>query len=49
MEARKFLRYNEKIVKLRTTDPIIDWSDVKILVVGQRRVAHWMHSEVDSD
>jgi hypothetical protein len=46
MEAQKLLRYNEKVAELRKAEPIIDWSDVKILVVGQRRIAHWL-SEIE--
>jgi hypothetical protein len=29
MEAKKLLRYTDKVSKLRKTDPIIDWSGVK--------------------
>ncbi len=47
LEARKLARYNEKLIELRKADPIIDWTEEKILVVGQRRVAHWMLSEAN--
>jgi hypothetical protein len=47
MEAQKLKRYNEKLAQLRESDPVIDWSDEKIMVVGRRRVAHWL-SEVQS-
>jgi hypothetical protein len=47
MEAEKLQRFNKKITELRETDPIIDWSEVKILV-GPSRIAHWL-SEVDDD
>ena len=43
--AEKLIRYYEKLSELRKNDPIIDWCEEKILVVGQRRVAHWMLTE----
>jgi hypothetical protein len=39
-------RYLEKLGELEKSDSIVDWSDEPTLVVGQRRVAHWL-SEVD--
>jgi len=47
MDAQKLVLFNKKLIELRNTDPIIDWSEEKILVTGQRRIAHWMLSEVD--
>ena len=47
MEAKKLVRYSEKIAELRKTNPLIDWSDVKI-VTGVRRVALWL-SEIEGD
>jgi hypothetical protein len=49
MEAQGLLRFNEKIVELRRTNPQIDWSDVKISIgEGRRRVALWL-SEVEGN
>ena len=47
MDAEKLRRFNKKIVELLRTDPVIDWSGVETLVKDQRRIAHWMLSEVD--
>lgn len=49
MDARKLVLYNEKLIELRKTDPIIDWSEEKILIVGQRHIAHWMLSEIEDN
>ena len=38
----------EKVAELRKAEPIIEWSDVKILVGDQRRIAHWL-SETEDD
>jgi hypothetical protein len=48
MDADRLRRFNEKVVELRKTDRIIDWSEVQVRLGSQRRVALWL-SEVEGD
>ncbi len=48
VDTQKLVRYGEKIAELRRTDAIIDWSDVKMITGGSRRVVVWP-SQLDGD
>lgn len=47
MPAPQLVRFNEKIIELRKSDPKIDWSEEKI-INGERRIALWL-SELDEN